>query len=166
MTVVITPLDAAASVFSDFDAWNVARCLISHGLQQLDITDLVHEPTEETPFADIQWDRAITNAATRSTVHWRVEITSLIEFQTNDMLHSPDGWKERSKARLKKSMLAAHNQPIGTLSGPGKEDLWNRAIYATAETLRMRAFAAMEREFRQAVGSRQAVFNPFVDIRL
>ncbi|KAL6720155.1 hypothetical protein ACLMJK_002076 [Lecanora helva] len=143
LKVVIGRYDGDTPV-GEYGAWNITRSLISPGLRQLDITDVIHNPTDETPFVDVKQDNKFREQARRCSVHWRAYIDLVVQFQLVDVVHSPDGWVERDKTRLRKSMVAA-SESAETSSGSGRpENSSLNSIYGAAERTRLQAVAALQ----------------------
>lgn len=94
--------------FNEFHPWNIARSVASHRLRQLDVTDVVHDLTDKTPFVEVRLDADIHARAHRSTIHWRVLISPAGLFQAVDILYSPGSWQERQISRLAKVVGEAY----------------------------------------------------------
>ena len=122
----------------------VARRLISPGLKQLTITDIIHHPMEESLFVDVKRADEVRDESRRCTTYWRVNVTSGT-FQYLDVLTSSEHWLRQYDRRFYKSEIAAQTHPRWlrrrqlAYPRPG-------SIYFLAEKQRVKAVAAVEKE--------------------
>jgi len=150
--VIIEPLPLwyqPEFTYTDTDAHDMSFCFTSEHLRHIEITDQVHDPTEMTPFADVQYDAEIRARARNCSIHWRAEVVEWDEWKSKlvvtDMLLSPLCWQERQITRLARS-LGCDYEERGTAGSPQRvrRQDWVAGLYEEADLRRQEARAAID----------------------